>query len=189
MEVEGFGRVEVSLVDATNPVVFVDAAALGACATESPEALDADAIFMARMDEIRRKGAVMMGMANRPDDAALAAPKIGIVGPPAPFRALDGTEFDADAMDVSVRVVSMERVHRAVPGTNGMCIAAASRIEGTIPHAHARQRSPLRIANPSGVLPVEADVTRDGDGAWTVRSITVYRTQRRLMEGAVLVSG
>jgi 2-methylaconitate cis-trans-isomerase PrpF len=187
IEVEGLGRLEVSLVDATNAVVFVDAADMGYQATQRPEALDADPDFMSRMDEIRRKGAVLMGMANRPEDAPLSAPKVGIVGPPAAFTALDGTEYGPNDMDLSFRVISMENVHRAVPGTNGMCIAAAARIEGTIPHRLARNHAPIRIGNPSGVLPVDADVTRENGGRWSVRAITVYRTQRRLMEGSVLV--
>ena len=45
----------------------------------------------------------------------------------------------------------------------------------------------LRVANPSGVIPVEADVIRKPDGDWHVNTISVYRTQRRLMEGSVLV--
>lgn len=187
IEVAGLGRVEVSLVDATSAVVFLDAAELGYQATERPEALDADPDFMSRMDEVRRKGAVLMGMANRPEGAPLSAPKVGIVGPPAAFTALDGTAYGPDDMDLSFRVISMEKVHRAVPGTNGMCIAAAARIEGTIPHRLARDHVPIRIGNPSGVLPVDADVARDDDGRWSVRAITVYRTQRRLMEGSVLV--
>jgi len=187
IEIDGLGPVEVSLVDATNAVVFLDAADLGCTGTERPEALDADARFMARMDEARRKGAVLMGLVNRPEDATLASPKVGIVAPPAAFTALDGKAYGAGDMDLTVRVISMENVHRAVPGTNGMCIAAATRIEGTIPHRFARDHAPVRIANPSGVLPVDADVARDENGGWTVNSITVYRTQRRLMEGAVLV--
>jgi len=187
IEIDGLGPVEVSIVDATNAVVFLDAADLGRTGTERPEALDADAAFMARMDEARRKGAVLMGLANRPEDASLASPKVGIVAPPAAFTALDGREYGADDMDLTVRVISMENVHRAVPGTNGMCIAAAARIEGTIPNRMARDHAPIRIGNPSGVLPVDADVTREADGGWNVRAITVYRTQRRLMEGSVLV--
>ena len=187
IEVAGLGPIEVSLVDATNAVVFLDAAELGYRATERPEALDADPDFMSRMDEVRRKGAVLMSLAKRPEDAPLSTPKVGIVGPPAAFTALDGTAYGPDDMDLSFRVVSMEKVHRAVPGTNGMCIAAAARIEGTIPHRLARDHVPIRVGNPSGVLPVEADVARDGDGRWSVRAITVYRTQRRLMEGSVLV--
>jgi len=187
IEIDGLGRVEASLVDATNAVVFLDAADLGYRATERPEALDADPVFMARMDEARRKGAVLMGLANRPEDASLASPKVGIVAPPAAFTALDGRDYAEDDMDLSARVISMENVHRAVPGANGMCIAAAARIEGTVPNRVACKGAPIRIGNPSGVLPVDADVSRDPDGGWNVRAITVYRTQRRLMEGAVLV--
>ena len=185
--VDGLGDIEVSLIDATNAVIFVDAAAMGYGATEHPDALDADPLFMARMEEIRRKGAVIMGMANRADDAPLAAPKIGIVGPPQPFEALDGTAYRPEDQSLTVRMISMERVHRAVPGTNVMGIAAAARIDGTIPHEHARADTPLRVANPSGVIPVEADVIRKPDGDWHVNAITVYRTQRRLMEGSVPV--
>ncbi|MEE8333938.1 MAG: PrpF domain-containing protein [Alphaproteobacteria bacterium] len=184
---DGLGRVEVSLVDATNAVVFLDAARLGYQATEDPAALDADPLFMSRMDEARRKGAVLMGMVNRPEDAPLSTPKVGIVAPPTAFTGLDGRDYAADDMDLTVRVISMENVHRAVPGTNGMCIGAAARIEGTIVHRFTRDHTPVRIGNPSGVLPVDADVTRDEDGGWSVRAITVYRTQRRLMEGSVLV--
>ncbi len=185
--IDGLGRIEVSLVDATNPVIFADAAALGREFTDRPEALDDDPVFMARMEEIRRKGAVLMGLANRPEDAALAAPKVGIVGPPQAFTALDGTDYGPDEMDLSVRIVSMERVHRAVPGTNGMCIAAGARVEATIPFDHATPHSPLRIAHPSGITPVEADVVRRNDGEWHANSVTVFRTQRRLMEGSVLI--
>ena len=95
--------------------------------------------------------------------------------------------YGPDDMDLSFRAISMEKAHRAVPGTNAMCIAAAARIEGTIPHRLARNHAPIRIGNPSGVLPVDADVSRKDDGRWSVRAITVYRTQRRLMEGSVLV--
>lgn len=187
--VDGLGTVTVSLVDATNAVIFVAADDLGYTATEHPDALDADPLFMGRMDEIRRKGAVMMGLANRPEDAPLAAPKVGIVAPPQAFEALDGTTYTPDDQDLTVRMISMERVHRAVPGTNVMGIAAAARIEGTIPHSLATAGSPLRVANPSGVIPVEADVVRHADGGWHVNTISVYRTQRRLMEGSVLVPG
>jgi hypothetical protein len=83
-------------------------------------------------------------------------------------------------------MISMERVHRAVPGTNVMAIAAAARIEGAIPHAHARAGTPLRVACPSGVIPVDADVVRTPGDGWHVNAISVYRTQRRLMEGSVL---
>jgi len=42
------------------------------------------------------------------------------------------------------------------------------------------------FANPSGVLPVDADVQLLG-AHWVAKSVTVYRTARALMEGFVLV--
>jgi len=68
-----------------------------------------------------------------------------------------------------------------------MCLAAACKIEGTLPHSLAtKNASDVRIGNPSGVLSVGAEVIRE-DGEWTTLLTRSYRTQRRLMEGMVLV--
>ena len=66
----------------------------------------------------------------------------------------------------------------------------ACRVEGSIPHRAARAIAPgrdVRIATPSGVMTVAAHAEPDADGAWQVNSVTVYRTQRRLMEGFVVL--
>ena len=90
LHVPGLGPVEASLIDASNPVVFVSAKALDADITATPEALERDAYFMARMDAVRRAGAVAMGMAASPEQAGLANPKVAIVGSPTAFTAIDG---------------------------------------------------------------------------------------------------
>ncbi|MGH7319626.1 MAG: PrpF domain-containing protein, partial [Candidatus Rokuibacteriota bacterium] len=75
--------------------------------------------------------------------------------------------------------------------TGAMCLAVAARIPGTVAHeaaaALADAAGDVRIGHPSGVLPVAATVARGPDGAPTARTVTVYRTARRLMEGFVLV--
>src|SRR2546428_396156 len=81
---ETIDGVEVSLVDATNPFVWVRAADLGLRATETPQAIDADRALMDRLEAIRVDGARRMGI---PGSAAI--PKIGIVAPPTAFTALD----------------------------------------------------------------------------------------------------
>ena len=176
-----------ALIDATNPVVFVAAADVGGTAKESPDHLEVDVALMARLDAIRRAGGVAMGMATDPASVGLANPKVAMVGPAADFMAIDGRGFAAESHDLSMRMVSMERVHRAVTLTGAMCAAVAVRIDGTIPHALAGISTPLRVGNPSGILPVEAKVIRDPDGGFHARSATTYRTCRRLMEGCVLV--
>jgi 2-methylaconitate isomerase len=87
-------------------------------------------------------------------------------------------------------MLSNGQPHRALPLTCTLCIAVASRIEGSIVHEAARAaggtESSVRIAMPSGVLTVGASVRRV-NGAWHAEQGAVYRTQRRLFEGAVLV--
>jgi 2-methylaconitate cis-trans-isomerase PrpF len=93
-----------------------------------------------------------------------------------------------------VRMISIGQPHRAVPLTGAMCLAVASRIEGTVVSRIARRgASPaeaVRIAQPSGITVVGAAVRRESYGErpeWFAERATVYRTARRLMEGWVFV--
>jgi len=179
----------VSLIDAANACVFLDARDLGLNGTESPDAIEADPARMALLDALRRKAGVMMGLAATPEAVGLALPKIAVVAPPAAYHALDGAGFTADTHDIAVRMISMERAHRAVPLTGAMCLGVASRIPGSLPHRLAvppARADETRVANPSGILSVGAEVHQKPDG-WVAESAVVYRSARRLMQGAVAV--
>ena len=185
-DVTGLGPVEASLVDATNPVVFVDAAAFGKTATEHPDALDADRTFMAAMDDLRRQAGVAMGMAERPQDVPLSNPKIAILAAPADFTTIAGETVSGADHDILIRILSMEKCHKAVTGTGAMCLSAACGVVGSIPHRLRRGNDPkVRLASPSGIVELAADVGQTADGTWEARAISVERTQRRLMEGWV----
>lgn len=189
----GLDELEASLVDATNPVVFVSAAALGLAGDERPEELERDAALLERMESVRGAAAVRMGLASTPREAArtsLSSPKLALVTAPRPVRLASGERLEADAMDVNVRMISMGRPHRAVPLTGALCLAVAARIEGTLVHRLTRpaegESGDIRIAHPAGVVPLAASVTHEA-GQWSARQVTAYRTARRLMEGSVLV--
>jgi hypothetical protein len=187
LTVDGVGPVTVSMVDAANAAVFVAARDLGLMGAESPEAIEASPETMAKLDRIRRAAGVAMGFAARPDKVGLANPKVAMLAPPMPFAALDGTPVAAEAQDITVRMISMERAHRAVPLTGAMCLGVAARIHGSLAHELARksQSDEVRVANPSGVVAVGAEV--EMGERWEARSAVVYRTARRLMQGEVLV--
>jgi 2-methylaconitate cis-trans-isomerase PrpF len=175
--------VQASLVDATNPMVFVRARDLGLTGAERPEAIDADRAISARLEAIRVAAADLMGIPG-----SAATPKVAVVAPPTAFTALDGSAYPADQVDVVARVISMGNCHRAFALTAAMCLAVAARIPGTLVRecSSARDEADVRLGHPSGVLPLDARVvTRDGD-AWAER-VTVYRTARRLMEGFVRI--
>jgi 2-methylaconitate cis-trans-isomerase PrpF len=178
-----------SLIDAANACVFLDARDLRMTGTESPDAIEADPARMALFDALRRKAGVMMELAATAEAVGLALPKIAVVAPPADYHALDGAGFTADTHDIAVRMISMERAHRAVPLTGAMCLGVASRIPGSVPHLLAgppARADETRVANPSGILSVGAEV-REGAEGWFAESAVVYRSARRLMQGAVAV--
>ncbi len=179
----------VSMVDATNPIIFVAAGDVGIAADELPDVLEANKDFMALMDRIRRAGAVMMGLASSMDDAPLNVPKIAAVTAPADFVDMQGETVRASQMDVLARAISMERVHRALPLTLSMCLAAASRIEGSVVHqaSVAAGHQDVRIGNPSGVIVAGAEAVDGPEGRVGIARCRVIRTQRRLMEGFVTV--
>jgi 2-methylaconitate cis-trans-isomerase PrpF len=174
--------IEVSLVDATNAVVFVRAKDLGVSGTESPAAIDDDDALSARLERIRVEAGERMGITG-----SAAAPKVAMVTAPTTFTALDGVAYDPDVVDVVGRAISMGNCHRAIPLTVAMCVGVAARIEGTVVHECASGRTgDIRLGHPSGVLPIDARVTVK-DGAPWAEKVTVYRTARRLMEGFVRV--
>ena len=188
LDVEGLGQVSVSLVDASTPMVFLNATAVGMTATESPVALDADQDAKARLENIRRAGAVRMGMANCPEGTGLASPRIAICAPSASYTNLRGETVTQVAQDITVRVISSGDAHRALPLTSAMCLAAACQITGTIPHQLTKSNyGELKVGNPSGVITVGAKVLHEGDN-WHVVSTSSFRTQRRLMDGSVLIN-
>jgi 2-methylaconitate cis-trans-isomerase PrpF len=86
------------------------------------------------------------------------------------------------------RAMSMGNCHRAFPLTAAMCLAVAARIEGSVVQecSSAAAGQDVRLGHPSGVLPLDAAVTRPG-GDYHAERVTVYRTARRLMEGWVRI--
>ncbi|WP_207209926.1 2-methylaconitate cis-trans isomerase PrpF family protein [Tropicimonas sp. IMCC6043] len=186
LEVADIGRFEVSMVDVSNPVVFVRAAEFGRSATEGPEQLERDADLMDRLDRVRRAASVAMGLSWTPGEAMLSVPRVVMIAPPSDFTALDGRHYAATDYHVATRSVSMGNIHRAIMLSGAMCVAVAGNISGTIVNELAVPAGTTLVGTPSGLVPAEAETRRRGD-RWEAISATTYRTQRRIMEGAVLV--
>ena len=183
------GTFEVSLIDATSPIVYVAATSLGLTGAESPDGIEATPGVMAKLERIRRAAGVLMGIADSPEEIGLQTPRIAMVAKPGSFRSLDGETYDENQFDIATRMVSMGRVHRAIPGTGGLNLGVATQIPGSIPHRLSRPANAageVRVANPSGLVSVGA-VVRNADGRWTADSAVLFRTARRLMQGEVAV--
>ena len=190
VELDDGRRFEVSIIDATSLVVYLDARALSLTGAESPDEIEAAPDVMHTLEALRRQAGVAARLAGAAAAIGLQTPRIALVAPPTSFRSLDGDIFAEDQFDVATRMLSMQRVHRAAPGTGGLNLAVACQIGGTIPARVARSAGAggeLRVGTPSGVVSVGA-VVREHDGGWVADSAVLCRTARRLMQGEVAIS-
>ncbi len=188
IDVAGHGPIEVSLIDAANAALFVRADDVGLNGTELPSELEADGEVLALLEVLRREASVRMGIAR---DVAAAAgitsiPFVCLVSSATPSTTLSGGLIETSEADLLARVISNGQPHRAMPLTIALCTAVAARVAGSVVATSLTTpaREILRIAMPSGVLEVDADVT-NANGQWVANSGTFYRTARRLFEGRV----
>ncbi len=165
--------VEVTMVDAGAPVVAVPAAQVGLVGDESPDVIDATPGLLEHLDEVRRTAAVAMGLAETQAMAARAVPKLALVS-------RSGADQNTD---ITVRMLSMGKVHPAVPITGSVALTMAAGEQGTVVRDLLEQApgTDFRIGTPAGdVMTFRAqDDGRDVVGA--------VRTYRLLAEGAVML--
>ena len=188
LQVDGVGPVEVSMIDAANACVFIDAASLDLVGTELPDGLDDRPELLACIASIREHASVAMGIS--PDLAAARSkrliPLVAIVSAPRQSATLDGAILPQEAVDLTVRMISNGQPHRALPLTGSLCVAVASAIPGTLAARNVRRErsGSLRLGMPSGVITVDAEVVAE-QGTWRALHGAFYRTTRRLFEGMV----
>ncbi len=193
LQVDGGGHLQVSMVDAGLPMVFVDADALGLAGDELQDAVNARPDLLARVEAVRVAASVRMGLADSPGSATRDrphVPKLCTVAPAGCYVAADGRAVAAASIDLLARVFSMGRLHHAMTGTGAVALAVAAAVPGTLVHRAARQlrAGTLRFGHPSGILQVDAQVHQE-EGHWRASSVSMRRSARRLMQGVVLVPG
>lgn len=181
---------EVSLIDAATPFVFVKAADVGASGYETPDEIRSNAPLMDRLEQIRGWAAVQLGLVP---DATVArertpnVPRVMIVAPAAAYRTAAGATIAQEDVDVCVRQLAMQRPHKALAVTGAVCAAVASYVEGSVlAELVGAGKTQVRLGHPSGVLRVTAATTLE-NGRLRVVSAQIERTARLLMDGFIYV--
>lgn len=193
VHVDGYGDFEVSIVDAGNVLVFIEATSLGLKGTESCDEIEKDKALTDKIEAIRATCTVKIGMASSIQEAtekSAYVPFFAIVSKPADYTvAIDGSHVKAESVDVVSRLSFMLHMHKTYPGTGTVCTGAAARIPGTLVYRQlseaAKKKNILRIGHPGGVIEVDAQA-KDEQGT-SFKRLAYERTARRIMEGICYV--
>lgn len=186
-DVPGYGPAEVTVLDCSNPMVFIKASDLGIKGTELVE-LNQNKDVMEHIERIRGMAAVKCGFVENWEEArtkSTSAPKVSIVSAPQDYVDMDGNQVKAEDMDICVRSVSVGALHKAYPMTVAVGTGSAARIAGTIVSEIAvndKGADVVRLGHSSGITDV--DVKMDGEN---VLKGGVTRTARRIMDGYVYI--
>jgi 2-methylaconitate cis-trans-isomerase PrpF len=191
IELEDGQKIDISIVDAANPLVFVRAQDLGLIGSEMPAEIDSKPQLLEKMLSIREKASVMAGIAVDLNEAKTipAVPKFCFIAPAAEYTSLEGETIKTDQIDIQARMLSMGKLHPALAITGGVCIGVAAKIPGTLVNqmiAQASNHDEIRIGHCSGILSVGADVAMN-NGDVEAKCGTVFRTARILMRGEACV--
>jgi 2-methylaconitate cis-trans-isomerase PrpF len=194
LAVAGLGNVPASLVDAANPVVFVEGAALGVDPVTPPPALNQDVALLQRLQAVRAAASARFGLVETAEQAwdySAMIPFLVLLFPPSSYTSFSDPErrLAPDDMDLCARVLSLNLVHKSINVTVSVATTAAALLEGTLVHrasGGAAAAGTLRIGHPSGVVHTAGRASA-ASGEPSIDWVRLGRTARRIMQGEVLV--
>ena len=182
--------VKATFISAGIPTIFMKSADLGFTGTELQGDINSNSETLAKLEAIRAKGGVAMGLFTDVSEAQSSQhiPKIAWVAPAQSYSASSGKAVDAADIDLVVRAMSMGQLHHAMMGTAAVAIAAAATTQGTLVNeaAGGSELGEVRFGHPSGTLLVGGKTERV-NGRWQAKKVSMSRSARRIMVGEVFV--
>lgn len=183
----GGEQIECSIVDVSNPVVFVRASDFGLSGAELPDETNADVALLSKFERIRSAAAEMIGFVKDRKEATRLSPQlplIAFVAAPRRYTTVSNHAVDGGEINLLARVLSMQKVHHAYALTAAICTAAAAKLQGTIVHEVFKDRgeNSVVIGHPKGVIVPLVKVDQG-----KVKEVVIARTARLLLKGETYV--
>lgn len=183
------GRFLVSIVDSSNPVIFLNAEDLGLKGTELPSEIDNMKEKLELLEEIRSVCAELIGIVPDRKLALLkspAYPKICMVTCSKDYFNSVGNKINSEDIDIVARMASLQKMHKTFAVTGAICLGAASKINGTIVNdiisTKAKDSDLLRIGQPYGPMEVVVEMENG-----VILKESIYRTARKILDGNVYI--
>lgn len=188
LEIPEFGSVEVSIVDAANPLVFVKAKDLGLEGTELPQELDNIPEKLDLLEKVRGMAAVKLGLIKDYTTSAWETPgipKMTFVAPAQKYQTTGEERIEKQQVDLLSRMMSMQKSHPTYAMTGAMCTAAAAIVPGSVVAQVLNKNVDtqfIRIGHPGGILEAGVDYEICEEEI-KIEDTFGFRTANLLLEG------
>lgn len=171
-EIDG---IAVTCMDVAMPMVIARAESFGLTGYELTKSLDRNSSFFSRMEAVRLKAGIMMGMGDVQNSVI---PKFGLVA-----RATNGGT-------IAARYFMPWSTHPTMAVTGSQCIASCVLTPGTVAEGMFSRptKGPVKISleHPTGLMDVIVDFSII-DGAFYHSSSSIVRSCRKLAQGDVFI--
>ncbi|MDG2175974.1 MAG: 4-oxalomesaconate tautomerase [Gammaproteobacteria bacterium] len=165
--------VEVSCVDASMPMVLMQATSLGLIGDEDADFFKTNKDVMTRIESIRLIAGERMGLGDVRDTVV---PKVGLLS-----QAVAGGTIRS-------RYLTPHSLHAAHAVTGGICVATAACMPGSVANSIAdvtsEDKQLVVIEHIAGKLEIMLEIGTEG-ASWTIKSAGAVRTARKIMNGVV----
>ncbi|MGL5122760.1 MAG: 2-methylaconitate cis-trans isomerase PrpF family protein [Fusobacteriaceae bacterium] len=185
---------EVSIVDAGNIVIFIEAEKLGLKGTETALEIDNNKELMNKIERIRGEICLKLGLVNFWEEAAIKTPYqpfFAMVSKSQNYKCFNGIEIKKEEIDIVSRLTFMLKMHKTYPVTGTVATGAIARIKGSIVYdllsEKGKESDILHIGHPGGSILVES-IAEYKNEICNIKRLGVYRTARIIMEGQVYIT-
>ncbi|HSV34468.1 MAG TPA: 4-oxalomesaconate tautomerase [Ramlibacter sp.] len=161
--------VEVTCIDAAMPLMMVRARDLGVSGREKPVALDANTALLERLEALRLKAGLMMGLGDVTNSVV-----------PKPVLVSEGDGPNS----VTSRYFTPRKCHASHAVTGAIGVASAFALPGTVASGagFAPGRHALVVLHPAGQIDIDVEIDGTGESA-QIRRAALVRTARKIMQG------
>ncbi|AWK84037.1 2-methylaconitate cis-trans isomerase PrpF family protein [Photobacterium damselae] len=184
---------EVSVIDAGNVTIFINAEQLGLSGIESPSEIQAKEGLMDKIEEIRGRVAEKLGLISSYKNSIKESPYtpfFSIVSKPKKYNTISGKEIQAEEIDIVSRLIFMQGIHKAHPVTGTVAFGAASTIDGTVVNEllsdEFTDNNSVNIGHPSGIINITSETITQNNDLKLIKS-NIGRTARIILDGIVYI--
>ncbi len=188
---EDGSKIDVTICDVANMLVYINSAAVGYKGTEPISELNANKQLFERCAEIRGKSAKLAGLVERwQDGKQLLLPPVCMVSPAQDYLSSSGVVIKSNECALIGKIVCPFDILPTFMGTGSCCFAAAANVPGTVVYEMLNNKiaASFVFGHPGGSMEVEVEaILNDDCNKIIFKRLGFGRTARKIADCSVYI--